>query len=326
MKENKEFSIQNVTKIFSQRVLLSKEEFKAVDDVTLEISLDPPEIFGLVGESGSGKSTLANIILQIIYPEVGKIYLNSKNIADFEITEFMKHIQPIFQDPFDSFDPMKKTDLFIYETIKNFNIAKEKSSIESLINESLKNVGLDYKTVKGKYPHEFSGGQLQRIAVARALVVQPLLLVADEPVSMLDASLRISIVNLFKELKEKHNLSVLYITHDLSTAYYISDRIGVMLRGNLVEIGNAKEILDQPLHPYTQFLKESVLEPDPAKKKITLEESQEQRMTVISEYQQKGCKFVNRCPKATDICKEKEPGYYSVKGRKVKCFLYENFK
>ncbi|MDN5346046.1 peptide ABC transporter ATP-binding protein [Petrotoga miotherma DSM 10691] len=326
MKENKKFSIQNVTKIFSQRVLLSKEEFKAVDDVTLEISLDPPEIFGLVGESGSGKSTLANIILQIIYPEVGKIYLNSKNIADFEITEFMKHIQPIFQDPFDSFDPMKKTDLFIYETIKNFNIAKEKSSIESLINESLKNVGLDYKTVKGKYPHEFSGGQLQRIAVARALVVHPLLLVADEPVSMLDASLRISIVNLFKELKEKHNLSVLYITHDLSTAYYISDRIGVMLRGNLVEIGNAKEILDEPLHPYTQFLKESVLEPDPTKKKITLEESEEQRMTVISEYQQKGCKFVNRCPKATDICKEKEPGYYSIKDRKVKCFLYENFK
>ncbi len=325
MGNNEGIIIKNVTKIFSQRVLFSKKKFKAVENVSLHITKNPPEIFSLVGESGSGKSTLANILLQLIEPDSGEILLNGKKINHFETAEFMKKIQPIFQDPFDSFDPMKKTELFIYETIKNFNISKKREAINSIIDQYLKKVGLNYQMIKDKYPHEFSGGQLQRIAIARALVVQPWFLVADEPVSMLDASLRTSIVNLFKQLKEEENLSVLYITHDLSTAYYISDRIGVMLRGNLVEIGNAKEILDEPLHPYTQFLKKSVLEPDPDKKKIPLSETEKEevKMTVISEYQLEGCKYANRCPVAKKICKEKTPEYYSVKGRKVKCFLYE---
>ena len=321
-------SIKNVTKTYSQRILFSKKTFNAVENVSLDITTDPPEIFSLVGESGSGKSTLANMILQLIKPDIGEILLNGKKINDFEMLEFMKKIQPIFQDPFDSFDPMKKTDLFIYETVKNFNIARNKDSINYIIDQCLQKVGLNYQMIKGRYPHEFSGGQLQRIAIARALVVKPLFLVADEPVSMLDASLRISIVNLFKQLKEKENLSVLYITHDLSTAYYISDRIGVMLRGNLVEIGNAKEILGEPLHPYTQFLMKALLEPDPDKTKISLFDNKknEEKMTEVSKYQLKSCKYANRCPNVKKICREKNPEYYYIKNRKIKCFLYEEFK
>jgi len=330
LKHNNELMVNEVTKIFSQRILLSRRYFKAVNKVSLKMNLDIPEVFSLVGESGSGKTTLANLILNIIEPDEGSIFFKGRDITKIKSKKdkmaFMKDIQPVFQDPFESFDPMKKVEVFLYETVSNFGIARGKRKVEAIIEKALEMVGLSFNEVRGKYPGEFSGGQLQRIAIARSLAVGPSILIADEPVSMLDASLRISIVNLFKILKERQNLSVLYITHDLATAYYVSDRIGVMLRGNLVEVGKAKEILDKPLHPYTQFLKQSILEPDPDKKKLDILQKQEISATEISEYQREGCKFSGRCPQVMDVCREKEPGYYEPAGNgiMVKCFLYES--
>lgn len=328
LKQNNKLIVNDVTKIFSQRIFLSRKYFKAVNKVSLEMDLDIPEVFSLVGESGSGKTTLANLILNIIKPDEGDIFFKARDITKMKSKKdkmaFMKDVQPVFQDPFESFDPMKKVEVFLYETVSNFEIARKRGQAEAIIEKALGMVGLSFNEVKGKYPGEFSGGQLQRIAIARSLAVGPSILIADEPVSMLDASLRISIVNLFKALKEQQNLSVLYITHDLATAYYVSDRIGVMLRGNLVEVGKAKEILDEPLHPYTQFLKQSVLEPDPDKKKLDILQKQEISATEVGEYQKEGCKFSGRCPKVMDICREKEPGYYESPEKEVmvKCFLY----
>ncbi len=184
-------------------------------------------------------------------------------------------------------------------------------------------MGLSFDEIKDKYPSELSGGQLQRASIARALITDPSLLIADEPVSMIDASLRMSVINLFKKLKEEQNVSIIYITHDLATAYYISDRIAIMLRGEIVEIGHVKKVLDKPLHPYTKLLESSVPVPDPASKwqtDIALSDME------TKEYTQKGCKFAGRCPAVMDICKEREPTYHLVDERHVKCHLYSELQ
>jgi len=176
----------------------------------------------------------------------------------------MKEVQSIFQNPFETFNPLRKVDSYLHDTAKNFGMNGKKRD-KKAVEEALQSVGLGMEEVQGRYPSEFSGGQLQRISIARALITKPSLLVADEPVSMVDASLRMSIVNLFKELRDEYSVSVLYITHDLATAYYVSDRIGIMFRGNIVEMGDVEEVLMNPKHPYTQMLKESIPEADPRK-------------------------------------------------------------
>jgi peptide/nickel transport system ATP-binding protein len=180
-------------------------------------------------------------------------------------------------------------------------------------------VGLSYEEFADKYPSEFSGGQLQRISIARALLTNPTLLIADEPVSMVDASLRMSIVNLFKKLKEELGVSVLYITHDLATAYYVSDRIAIMFRGNIVEMGPVEQVLMDPKHPYTKLLRESIPEADPKRRwrgTIKLSDIEHE------EYLKKGCRFAGRCPLVMDICKQKVPADIYVDDVLVKCYLY----
>jgi peptide/nickel transport system ATP-binding protein len=180
-------------------------------------------------------------------------------------------------------------------------------------------VGLTAAEIKDKYPSEMSGGQLQRASIARALITNPSLLIADEPVSMIDASLRMSVVNLFKRLKEEQGVSIIYITHDLATAYYISDRIAIMLRGQFVEIGSVKKVLDNPLHPYSQLLQSSVPAPDPRDRwteDIALSDLE------AREYTRQGCKFAGRCPRVMEICQRQEPEHYRVDDRLVKCHLY----
>jgi peptide/nickel transport system ATP-binding protein len=187
------------------------------------------------------------------------------------------------------------------------------------MDQKLKAVGLSYEELAGRYPSEFSGGQLQRISIARALLTDPILMIADEPVSMVDASLRMSIVNLFKKLKEDFGVSVLYITHDLATAYYVSDRIAIMFRGNIVEEGPVEQVLMNPRHPYTQLLRESIPDVEPNKrwdKPVTLSSTEQE------EYLRKGCKFAGRCPKVMDICKDVFPADVYVDDVSVKCHLY----
>jgi len=324
MKSNtKTFEVRDLTKVYNIGGGLSRSKVVAVNRASFTLGDRGPEIFTLAGESGSGKTTLARIALGLVEPTSGNIQYDGKEIAYIKGRKqrmaFMREVQPIFQNPFETFNPLKKVYTYLYETGLNYNMAAGKSEMDQVIEDALVAVGLSLEEISGKYPHEFSGGQLQRSSIARALITNPSTLIADEPVSMVDASMRMSIVNLFRELKEKRDVSVMYITHDLATAYYASDRISIMLRGNIVEMGSVEEILDDPLHPYTRLLLESVPEPDTDQKwekEIALSTFEE------VEYAQIGCKFAGRCPHVMETCRKKAPRDIYVDGRLVNCYLY----
>lgn len=313
--------IQNLTKIYSMGNIFSRIKITAVEDVTFTVN--EPEIFTLAGESGCGKTTTAKIILGFEEQTSGVILYKDEPMNKLRLkdrTKTLREIQAVFQNPFSTFNPLRTVDSYFYETLINLKIVSSKKEAQKEISQKLQAVGLSFEEFTQRYPSEFSGGQLQRLSIARALLTDPSLIVADEPVSMVDASLRMSIVNLFKDLKEKYGVSVIYITHDLTTAYYISDRMAVMFRGNIVEMGPAEEVLTNPKHPYTRLLRESVPEPDPKKQwttRVYLAESEQE------EYLRTGCKFVARCPSAMEKCRKFNPPYFEVNGTAVKCFLYE---
>jgi peptide/nickel transport system ATP-binding protein len=317
-------SVEGLGKLFGIRSGLTVTHFMAVDQVHFALQTAHPEILAVAGESGSGKTTLARMILGLVEPSSGRLTFKNRDVTRLSAAErrawFMKEVQPIFQDPFAAFSPLKKIETYLYETTFNYGVARRASADEH-VDRALTAVGLSLREIKGRYPHELSGGQIQRTAIARALVTNPSLLVADEPVSMLDASLRMAIINSLRVLKEQQNVSVIYITHDLATAYYIADRIAIMLRGWVVELGSVEQVLGNPLHPYTQILKSSVPEPDPRKKwhdKVALGKLE------AEEYLQVGCKFAGRCPQAMDICTRVVPKDIIADGRMVKCHLYDD--
>lgn len=252
--------------------LLRRRAIRAVDDVSFRIEAGKPEIFAVIGESGSGKTTLARMILNLAVPTEGTIRFLSADVTHIrtnrERMAFMRQVQPIFQNPFEAFNPLRRIDRHLFVSARRFAGARGRVDIEAEADKALHQVGLSLAEVKGRFPHELSGGQLQRIAIARALISAPSLIVADEPVSMVDASLRMSIVNLFKALRDELKVSIVYITHDLATAYYISDRVLIMQRGKAVESGNARAVLDNPQHPYSILLKNAVLSPEDAGKPI----------------------------------------------------------
>lgn len=260
-------TLSHVTKIYRQGGMLGRRQIVAVKDVSFEIGSEP-EILSIVGESGSGKSTIAAMILGQTAPTQGELQFRQKVVAlhgKAERRAFMREVQPVLQNPFEAFNPLKRVDRYLFETARNFSAGAgklDRQQIERLADEALSHVGLSLAEVKGRFPHELSGGQLQRAAIARALIPQPRLLIADEPVSMVDASLRMAIVSLFEQLKRELGLSIVYITHDLATAYYISDRIIIMRKGEIVEQGEARKVLDNPQHPYSRALKEAVLSAD----------------------------------------------------------------
>lgn len=311
--------VTNLTKIFSIGTLLFKDKFAAVEEVSFYIR--PAEIFTLAGESGCGKTTTAKIILGFEEQTEGEIFFEEKSMASWKrkSAEFLQKVQAVFQNPFESFNPLRTVDDIFLETVYNFQMAQDKNRATELIDDKLKAVGLSFQEIYGRYPSELSGGQLQRASIARALITNPSLLVADEPVSMVDASLRMSIVNLFTKLRDTMKLSILYITHDLATAYYLSDRIAIMFRGNIVEMGPSEEVLMKPKHPYTQLLRDSIPEADPHKKwkgKIAVFDSE------YEEYLREGCKFVGRCPVVMEKCKKEIPREVLVDGVLVKCHQY----
>jgi len=312
--------IENVTKIFRYGVFGFR--FKAVDGVNIVLE-DRPMIFTIAGESGSGKTTLARMILRILRPDSGTIYFKGYDIYELDSLTFYRNIQPVLQDPYASFNPMKKVIRYLEETSRNLLGMKDEAKIKEYVNSILDYVGLDLSRVADKYPHEFSGGELQRVSIARALIPQPRLIVADEPVSMLDASLRMNIVNLFKKIKEEKGISFIYITHDLATAYYMSDYIAIMFRGTIVELGASKKVLSKPLHPYTQELLESLPTVDP-KRRIEWIQKRVRLSHYIEEeeFVSKGCKFAPRCPFAMEKCRTTDPPEIDVGGVRVKCWLY----
>lgn len=314
--------IDNVTKLFGYG-LLGLRKFKALNSITLTMPLTP-EILVIVGETGSGKSTLLKLILRMLTPDSGTIYYKNKDIFKLkseEVKWYRKEVQAVFQDPYETFNPLRPVIDYLHDTIKYLLEVNSRSERETLIDETLRFVGLSLDKVIGKRYNEFSGGELQRISIARALLSRPKLLLADEPISMLDASLRVDILNILKEIVGKMMTSIIYVTHDILTAYYVGDEIAVLYRGDLVEYGSIEKIYSEPLHPYTKVLLSSVLEPnlDIREKVKPLKKS----TVEIKEFLLQGCKFATRCPYASKKCLEESPPPIEVNGRIVRCWLYK---
>lgn len=297
-------------------ILGSKKTIHAVNGVSLDIHKG--EILALAGESGCGKSTIAKAILRLEPSKSGEVLINDKNILSLnkkDLKEFRKHAQMVFQNPYASLNPKMKIIDILKEPLE-INTDYSKNKIEEIIKEKIKLVGLDESCLE-LYPHEFSGGQRQRIAIARALVLNPEFIIADEPVSALDVSIQAQVINLLKELKEKYNLTIILITHDMSVIQYLADRVAIMYLGEIVESGKTSDIFSSPLHPYTKALLSSVPQIDKTGKKTILKGELPSPENLPA-----GCKFHTRCPRVMDKCKNCIPEE-KVSSHKVKCFLYD---
>ena len=297
-------------------ILNRKKTIHAVNGVSLDIKKG--EILAVAGESGCGKSTLAKALIRLEPAKSGEILINGKNVLTLDkidLKEFRKHSQMVFQNPYASLNPKMKIFDILKEPLEiNTDFSKEK--IEDIIKEKIKLVGLDENCLE-LFPHEFSGGQRQRIAISRALVLNPEFIIADEPVSALDVSIQAQVINLLKELKEKYNLTIVLITHDMSVIQYLADRVAIMYLGEIVECAKTNDIFTTPLHPYTKALLSSVPQINKTGRKIILKGDLPSPANIPE-----GCKFHTRCPNAMEKCKNCKP---QEKGfsHKVKCFLYE---
>jgi oligopeptide transport system ATP-binding protein len=285
--------------------LFGRTVVHAVDGVSL--SIQPGETLGLVGESGCGKSTLGRVIVQLLTATSGHVYFKDVDLTRVhgeKLRRTRQQIQMIFQDPYASLNPRMTVGDIVGEPLRNFRVARGREA-ERRVQEVMRVVGLNPNFVN-RYPHEFSGGQRQRIGIARALILNPTFIVADEPVSALDVSIQAQIVNLMEDLQEKFDLTFLFIAHDLSVVRHMSDRIAVMYLGKIVELGPSDSIRDKPLHPYTKVLESSVPVPDPdleaARKPILLKGEIPSPVNPPS-----ACRFHTRCPIAQKICSEVEP-------------------
>ena len=252
---------QNLNKVYQLGSFPRNIKVQALNDVNIDVRSDEPAIISVVGESGSGKTTLAKVILRLIQPSSGAVTVAGHTVAGKGSkpghTEFLRTVQPIFQNPFEAFSQYRTVDAYLYETAVRVGKLGNSAAVQA-VEAAMAAVGMEYHDVRGKYPNQFSGGELQRASVAHALIPHPQLIVADEPVSMIDASRRMIIINLFLALKEEYKTSFLYITHDLATAYYISDYIIVMNKGAIVEFGPARQVLSDPQHSYTRLLLASI--------------------------------------------------------------------
>ena len=294
-----------------------KKDKKIVDDVSFE--LHEGETVGLVGESGCGKSTLGKVLIHIIPATDGKIYYNGEELTDETYDKYYTDMQMIFQDPLSALNPRMTVFDIIAEPLRVCHICEEKD-VEDRVYALMDEVGI-HRHLASRYPHEFSGGQCQRIGIARALALQPKLLVCDEPVSALDVSIKAQIINMFGDIQEKENIAYLFITHDLLTVRYIAHRIAVMYLGNIVEIAKTDELYDNPVHPYTQALLSAIAVPDVDKKtqRILLEGEVPSAVNVPS-----GCPFRTRCRYCTEECAQVKPELKDIgNGHQVACLKVE---
>jgi oligopeptide/dipeptide ABC transporter ATP-binding protein len=303
--------VENLKKYFAvKKGLLSRTvgEVRAVDGVSFTINRG--ETLGLVGESGCGKTTVGRTILRLIEPTAGRVIFNGENLLELngeQLRSLRASFQIIFQDPFSSLDPRMNVSQIIAEPIRN-HMKVSKTEIRQRVAYLMERVGLHPEQIS-RYPHEFSGGQRQRIGIARALALNPLAIICDEPVSALDVSIQAQVINLLARLQEEMQLSYLFIAHDLSVVEHISDRVAVMYLGRIVELATDKALYQNPLHPYSQALLSAVPVPDPeiSRKKILLQGDVPSPMNPPT-----GCTFHTRCPECMDICSQEIPVFKNM--------------
>jgi len=312
--------VENLTKHFVKKGFFRSKAsiVKAVDDVSF--SLEEGEVFVLAGESGSGKSTIARLIMKAIEVNSGKIIFQGEEIGNDSksLEKIRMSCQMVHQDPYDSINPRMKVFDIVLEPLEIHKIGNKEERYRRVI-DALREVRLEpADEIAKKFPHELSGGQRQRIVLARALVLKPKVIIADEPVSMLDVSIRAEVLELMEYLQKKYNISFIYITHDLATARHFGQRIAILYLGKIVEMGRIDQVLLHPKHPYTQALIDALSEPNPdnlhKEKKIRINEPLD-----IDVY--KGCRFRARCPYAIEQCKEEPPLEKIGDGRDVACFV-----
>ncbi|HAA37808.1 MAG TPA: peptide ABC transporter ATP-binding protein [Firmicutes bacterium] len=310
--------VKNLKKYFpaASNTLFNKRFLKAVDDVSF--SIKKGETLGLVGESGCGKTTTGKTVIRLYEPTAGQIIYDGKDITKVNMLPYRRKMQIVFQDPYASLDPRMTVGDIVGEAIDIHNLAPSNAERKEKIITLLEHVGLNSEHAN-RFPHEFSGGQRQRIGIARALAVDPEFIVCDEPVSALDVSIQAQIINMFEELQEEMGLTYLFIAHDLSVVKHISNRIGVMYLGKLVELADSYELTFHSLHPYTKSLVSAIPVPDPKesreRQRIVLEGDVPSPLDPPS-----GCRFRTRCRYATKICAEEEPEFKEVRsGHFVAC-------
>jgi peptide/nickel transport system ATP-binding protein len=296
----------------------------ALDDFSLVIPESPATITTIAGESGSGKTTLANAVLGFVSPTSGSILFRGRDISRLKRRErlrYRRNVQAIFQDPYAAYNPFYPIRHTLQQVIGRFGLASSRGEARELMNDALKLVGLRGEDVLDKHPHQLSGGQRQRIMFARAHLVRPRLIVADEPVSMIDASLRATIIEIMLKMRDEDGISFLYITHDLSTAYQVGNDIVILYAGRVAESGDVAAVLEHPKHPYVQLLIDSVPVPDPRQRwegRISLPAD------TGSQQAADGCLYAARCPHRMGRCGEAPPALYDTDaGHRAACYLYE---
>jgi peptide/nickel transport system ATP-binding protein len=317
---------RHVTKLFGGGLLNRGKVTVALEDFSLAIEESPPTITSVVGESGSGKTTLARLILGLTPPTSGSVLYQGtdlRQLSGAQRRQLLRDVQVIFQDPYEVYNPFYKVDHVLETPVENFHLASSRAEARKLIVGALEAVGLRPEETLGRYPHQLSGGQRQRVMVARALLLRPRLIIADEPVSMVDASLRATILDSLRQLNRNFGISLIYITHDLTTAYQISENIIVLYRGAVAEAGDVEYVVKRPEHPYTRLLVGSIPLPDP---KHTWErEKGSADTTGAGQVGPNACRFVDRCPLAMPMCRESVPPLFRLaEHRAAACFLHRD--
>jgi oligopeptide/dipeptide ABC transporter ATP-binding protein len=317
--------VQNVSTVFSSRQ--RTQPVVAVDDVSFSLPAHKPTLLTIVGESGSGKTTLTRNLLGLTAPTSGEVCYGGKNIYNMPPADFVtyrREVQPVFQDPYATYNPFYRIDRVLELPIRKFKLASSKDEARAKIEEALLAVDLRPGDVLGRYPHQLSGGERQRIMLARVFLIRPKIIIADEPLSMIDASLRTLFLNIMLDFRDKHGISSIHITHNLATAYYLGGDIMIMCRGRVIERGDMDTIISRPSHPYTQMLIDSVPSPDPENRWQEKRGAKGVIETSELKNEANACVFTARCPHVIPACHQQRPPMFRINSaQEAACLLYD---